>query len=228
MLVGSGIRDGRGVALSCALAGLLMALVGCRTMGGASEGARVLDNTNWENSSSWDSPACAARRERPMVALGMHRRVSVGGCDPNMDAFRDKINASFRGGAVRWGEFDVYIPAKRENEIGVFQYIIEVVQEAVRATPGCPMVAFNIECFDPDVSWKGKLGIPRDTELGWAGVTAYEIESILCDPTLAASTLWFRSGRLMRADEVQNVFARYFPARCFDLIPSGRALRGHR
>jgi len=194
-------------------ASFVLTLQNCRSLPGNS------DLTSTALSKADDSAQCADERKHPLISFGLWKDTQIKGhtCRANLANFLSKVNDIYSPRAISFPDFDLYYPVRRtQASNGLLRFLEQVMYEAVHSEPNCPMILFNISCFDADTAFKAGCGLnfPISRE---DCVTAFEADRILSDPLLFNSTIWYeeRGSQFYKltTGELKAKFGAYFPQR---------------
>ena len=114
---------------------------------------------------------------------------------------------------IAYFDFPTFYPRKTtgnwmEDNIG------SAMDGAVASNPDCPMILFNMTCFDIDRAFQNGCGATFDPNNGPC-ITAFEVNRILSNEKLFTATIWYEAQgstyRKWTADEVRAKFEKYFP-----------------
>lgn len=166
--------------------------------------------------SSDDKPSCQATRKKPFVALSLWEPTIINGqqCDPGFSTrFLPEIKKHLKPSVIHYWQFKEHYPSGKTGS-WFEQQIATVMDAAVASSPGCPMIVFNLSCFDPERSFKYGCGKDLPAKDNTC-VTAQEMNRILSDPKLFAATLWYEEKnsvyQKLTPEQVQVKFGKYFP-----------------
>lgn len=159
-----------------------------------------------------DVPGCSQKRTKPLLAFSLWS-VTPTGCDPRFRPFLNEMRQRFKSDVVEYQEFPQYYDLKWEAKKSWMENrISDVIDLAVPTTPGCPMMVFNLHCFDADQAFQKGCGTSFDPKAEHC-VTAFEINHILSKQEFYDSTVWFQGpeNTKMAPAELKEKFEKYFP-----------------
>lgn len=189
---------------------LFLVVAGCKTKGQKdNSGSMLAINTGEELS-------CPSDRTKPLVAFSLWRAVTKNGvtCDPKFnESFLPDVNKIYKPKVIGYYEFVDFYPRTQTGK-WMEDNIASAMDEAVASNPRCPMILFNVTCFEMDRAFQNGCGSKFNPENSGC-VTAYEVNRILSNETLFAATIWYElrgeSYKVLSPAEVQTKFEKYFP-----------------
>lgn len=189
---------------------LLVTFTACKTADNDSDSSSMLARK------TDDKLTCRSGRTQPLVAFSLWSPVTTNNvtCDAKFrDGFLPNVRKVYTPHVIEYFEFSNYYPPKntgewKEDRIG------SAMDAAVASNPDCPMILFNISCFDMDRAFENGCGTNFDPT-NQSCITAFEVNRILSSKTLFAATIWYETQgstyRKLTAKEIRAKFEKYFP-----------------
>lgn len=189
------------------LAAVLINLPNCRTPHGHADSSRESSY----GSSSDDVPGCDTKRTKPLLALGLWSETPAH-CDPEFRRFLFDMRYRFRPGVIEFNDFQKSYPFDENQDRPWEDFALaDVIDQAAASTPGCPMIVFNLNCFDVKEAFSKGAGGSFAMDLNSPKITAFEANHVLSNQKLYDATIWYRDNTRVDSAELKRLFAPYFP-----------------